>query len=321
MRKGPLPLSIDLGRTRLRVCSALQGPHGVCIGAVATRRLPDGVVERRGREDACLVAAILEEAVAELGVRERRCVAVGGAPESVLHMMEFPPMTPFERRQAASLEAARWHRGTADMHLRLHPLDAERRRYALGIISAGVLEWRLRVLREAGLRPLAYDDESFALRRAFPGVDAVLDVASGYSRLHVYPSHGVMTFCESIGGESVTLAIAAALTIDRSTAERRKRILGAAGGGESGRSELVRRLGELITLARGQGLQVERVALAGNGGRLDGIAQDLSFAAQVSASFVIPVGLDAGAYPESVLRRLAPDWATVVGLASWSSVP
>ncbi len=126
-----------------------------------------------------------------------------------------------------------------------------------------------------------------------------------------------MSLTTQTGGATITRGIAAELSIDMPTAERRKRILGCAGAGQTASDEVVAAIASLVDRARSRGA-VARIAVTGNGARLPNFARDLEEATSAVTEMPVPEVLHTGAYPDDVVRAAAPDWALAASLALWS---
>lgn len=313
-----LPLGIDLGSARVRVALAERHRNGdVCVRAIASRDLPSAERELQSQ----LVAALLEEMLKEIGVKERRCVASIGSPNAEMRVMRFPKMSWTERLQAARFEAQRfatWDLTAEPTSVRVHPHDREVGSYAVGVVRPEATQGLLDVFKAARLAPVAIDFDACALRRAISTGDAIIDIGLERSTLHTFADDGPLSYSLAVGGALVTRGISAELAIDLVAAERRKRILGCAGAGSHSRDELVVGLAEGVALARGR-REINRIALVGNGSRLPGLAAALE--ASTNAIIEIPVStlLETDAYPEDVLRAAAPDWTLSAALATWAA--
>lgn len=301
-------IGIDIGSTGIRAAYARSAPEGTRIHCVAAREF--GAIQDVQKMDVEHLAAILEDTVRELKTRERRCVCAIGEPDAVLRPARFPDMRPAERERAARFEAAKYAADTEKAVVRIHA--AAPGHWALGIARPESVTARARVLREAGLRPAAIDHESYALLRAFPDFDAVLDVGEVRSCLHVRTAGVPLTYLAQIGGSEITAGIERDIGIDRRSAEKRKRILGTAGAGEASRERLISELAGLV-----KRLDRAHVALTGNGSRLCGLAEDLSRAAAARVEVAVPPSLRDPSYPPDVAAAAAPEWALACGLALW----
>lgn len=318
MKHTRLPLGVDIGATRIRVLEASASPEGPRVRAVAVREIASDVSSSGAISDTDYVAALLEEALREIGTRERRCICALGEPDAQLRDITFPKMSALERDRSARFEAQRYvDYPIGEALVRIHPIGQNSQRWALGIARSFSVATRLATLKKAGLKIAAVDHEACALARALPGFDAIADIGHQRTSLHVLTDAAPLTFHTFNGGADVTRAIERELLIDPNTAERRKRILGTAGAGERARASLATDIAALIASARRRAT-IQRVALVGNGARLPGLAADLE--ASTGALFELPVtdALRAGAYPEDVVRSSAPDWTLAAGLATWN---
>jgi Tfp pilus assembly PilM family ATPase len=303
-----LALGVDLGAARTRVALLERDSAGVArLVAVASR--PTG-------GDPGLALA---EAWAELGTAERRCVVALGHPDTLLRTAAFPRMGRGERARAARFEAARFvSYPIAEAAVRVTPCPDGTA--VIGVAHRPALEARLAAARRARLTVIAVDDIAFALRRALPHADAVVDVGEDRATLVVArePIPVVRSF--EIGGRALTYAIAESLGIDMRLAEERKHSIGLAGAGEHARDALVAQLAAALLETRAAAqVDLRGLALAGNGSRLAGLPEALERAVQipVRAGTLAP---DASlVLPADVVRSASPDWAAAYGLALWET--
>ena len=316
-----LPLGIDLGSTRARIAAGEMNREGhVRIRAIVARDVPHDAVTLEVEQPE-LVAAVIEEMVAEIGSRERRCVLSIGAPACVLRTVRFPRMSWPERIRASRFEARRyagWDVDQVRSIVRLHPFDRAAGTFAIGVARAASVDSRVQAVRIAGLRALAVDHDAVAMRRLFSDCDAIVDVGAERSTVHCFSAGGPSSLVAHAGGATITRGIAAELSIDVPTAERRKRILGCAGAGSAARDEVVAAIGALVDRARVR-MTIERIAVTGNGSRLPSFARALEEATGALAEVPVPEILRCSAYPEDVVRAAAPDWALAASLALWGA--
>lgn len=319
MNRKTLPLGIDIGTTRIRVVEAEFDASGAHVRAVAVRELSGTSSTPGSFGEPEYVAALLEDALAELGTRERRCVCAVGEPDALLRSLVFPKMTIAERERAARFEAQRHVDYPVDEAIvRIHPIDAASGSWALGIARSSAIVARLAALRAAGLKPTAMDHEACALARALPGFDAIIDIGYQRTSVHIPTKQAPITLQAYNGGADVTRAIERDLSIDAHSAEKRKRILGTAGAGERARTALTSDIASLIRNARTT-QAISRVAVVGNAARLAGIAADIELATGVICEMPVSAALRGSSYPEDVVRSSAADWTLAAGLALWST--
>ena len=309
-----LPLGVDLGSSRVRVAALEQTPHGPALRAVATRDIFESNDAEETPFDPGYVGLLVEDAVRELDTRERRAVCAIGLPAALLFDIDLPKMRPSDRRQAAYFEAARFIEyplEEAAVHLNGKPGE-----YNVGVARRDDLSARSAALRSAGLRVLAIDHESYALLRAYPRHDAVLDIGLRRAALHVKTNRSPQSFSCSSGGEHITRAVARDLELDEPAAEKRKRILGTAGAGERARIALIAELASLVRAAQAS-TTLTKIALAGNASRLPGLDAALERACGVRVELALSEVLNTTSYPQDVLRSACPDWTLAASLALW----
>jgi Tfp pilus assembly PilM family ATPase len=307
-RAATVPLGIDIGVARTRVALVeLDNTGQPRLVAVAAR--PTG-------DDA---ASAIAEARDELGSRERRCVLAVAAPDALLRTATFPAMRHADRVRAARFEAARFVSFPLE-EAAVRVVPAADDRSVIGVARRTALDARVAAARRAGLRAVAVDDASFALLRAFPFADAVVDVGESATVLVVRaePIPSIKTL--PLGGRTFTAAIVASLGLDESSAEQRKRSIGLAGAGDYAREALVEQLASALIEHRASArAELRTIALTGNGARL------AAFAEALERAVAIPVRLGAlpadasRTLPADVVRAASPDWALAYGLALWSS--
>jgi Tfp pilus assembly PilM family ATPase len=309
-----LPLGVDMGTSRIRVAYAERDGAGkVHLVAVAARDVEEGC-------DGDVLAAVLEELGKEVAPGCKRAVIAVPPSEAAIKVVRFPKMGWSERRRAAAFEAERfagWDTKNVRTLVRVHAVNRVECLHAIGAVREPAIAARVRILKRAGFRPAGIDHTAYALRRAFPHADAVLDVGMHQSILYGFCAHGPIVQQLAGGGERVTQAIGKALSIDRALSERRKRILGTAGAGEEARTELGTRASQAVAKLR-EAMPVRRIALVGNGARLFGLAADIEATTEALVELPVSDLLREGSYPEDVVRAAAPDWALAASLATWA---
>jgi type IV pilus assembly protein PilM len=320
-QNGSLPLGLDLGSSRIRLASAQRTRNGIMLVAVAVRDLPEGLVTPASLTECDVIAAIIEDLCHELGTHERRCVFSLGLEAAAVKFVRFPTMSGSELGRAAQFEAQRFaagHLQQSDCIVRVHPVDGDDGVQAVGIARADVLSALATCVKRSGLKPIAADHDALAFGRAYPRYDAVLDVGYAAARLHALSAAGPNSIAIDGGGAQVTKAIAADLSIDTASAERRKLLIGTAGAGETASLALATAVASAVAKVR-ERAPLSRLALVGNGARLIGLAAALEAAASVSADMVPSEVLHGDAYPQDVVNAAAPDWTLAASLAGWGA--
>jgi len=306
-----LPLGIDIGTARIRVARAVVDAGSPRLVAICARDI--------GTPDDELLSALVEELVREVGGRERRCVVAIRSPHAALRAVDFPPMTSAERRRSALFEVRRfapWDINATPTSVLVQPLGAGA--FAVGAIQKNVVQRMGRLLRKAGLRLIAVDHESLALRRAFPNAGAIVDIGADRSSVHVFDESVPRTMNLSCGGSTVTRGIANDLNVDDRTAEKRKRIVGPAGAGVQARDEGAAAVAQVIATAQKRST-LRCVTMTGNGARLPGLAEAIEREAAIVVDRSVSPLLEGSDYSSDVIRSAGPDWSLAAALATWST--
>lgn len=306
-----LPLGIDVGQSRVRVALAQLTASGTPeLIAVATRPRSDDRIEE-----------LLLDAVGELRTRERRCVFGIGEPLASLHAATLPPMRPGELERAARFEATRMIDYSIDeAAVQVVSVDAATGECVIGVARKATLVHLRSAAKAAKLRLLAVDNSGFALHRAVPGVDAVVDIGTHGSTVYIFGGRVPRATRLRIGGAAFTRAIVHALGTDEATAERRKCAHGIAGTGEDVRQTLIESVADALVDARANGYgDVRSIALVGNGARLDDLAAGLERATATRVELAALAPSVSSLLPPDVLRGAAPDWSQAYGLALWAT--
>jgi Tfp pilus assembly PilM family ATPase len=312
-----LPLGIDIGSARIRIVEAEATRGGIRIRNAVVRDVAAGAASSGVVADPEYVAMLLDDALQELGCRERRCVCAIGEPDAFIRSIHFPKMSHPERLRNAQYEARRYVAfAPEDTVVRLRRCDASPGEWALGVARASAVAARAMAVRRAKLKPVAMDHESLALFRALPEYDAVIDVGLNRTNLHVRAGRQARTLVTFSGGADITRGIANDLSIDTVNAERRKRILGTAGAGEKSVADLVCDIASLIANAR-TGCNIEKVALVGNGARLPGLCERIAVASSTLCRIPVSRLFADAAQNEDVIRAAAPDWTLAAALGAY----
>jgi len=312
-----LPLGIDIGATRIRVAVAERRRDGtIRILGIASRERADC---NEAERDAAAVA-VLEDLSRELGLRrQRECVSALGSPQATLRNVRFPKMSWLERRNAARFEALGEYGGTSrkPIRVRLHSIDRTSGVFAVGMVDEMLLRHHVDILRRARLRVAGVDHDACALQRVLGDVDAVVDIGYETLRLHVFLEGAPLSWTAGVGGVDVTRCIASDLLIDTASAERRKRILGVAGAGESARESCVEAICALIEEARAGGVRVSEIGFIGNGARLPGVVESVAERTDVRVRTPVSLLMRTARLSDEAVECGSPDWTLAAALTTW----
>ncbi len=311
-----LPLGIDIGATRIRVAVAERRRHGaISLLEIASRERGDAT----DAESDEVTVMILEDLHRELGLRQRECVSALGVPQATLRSVQFPKMNWFERRSAARFEVFGEYGESIGRctRVRVHSIDRASGLFAVGTVDDAEVRHHLAILRKARLRVAGIDHDACALRRVLGDLDAVVDIGYETVRLHVFKQEPPVSWTAGVGGVDVTRSIASELSIDAASAERRKRILGVAGAGESARESCVDAICSLIEGARAGGMRVAEVGFVGNGARLPGVAESVAEGTGARVEIAVPALLRTARMSGEALSSGSPDWTLAAALTTW----
>ncbi len=287
-----LPLAIDIGATRVRIVLSRLRHGALFIARRAARDVTDGTSAGNA----------IAEAWKELETTERRCVFALGTPHAELRCEQLK-----KGWQGTSSVAT----SSQDRVLRRHTIDKKKALHAVGTVDRKFLQKVLAIIADSGLQAIAADHEAFALARALPDYDVIIDIGHRRTSVHRFGFPVPRTLSISIGGAGITSQIMDDLAIDAHSAEARKRIHGATGAGEAAADSLLRMLSGAISSCR-RDKPVHRVALVGNGARLRGLADGLRAASGCEVS--IPESPLFGGNPTS-----GTDWNLAGGLSTWAA--
>jgi Tfp pilus assembly PilM family ATPase len=315
LAKNERPLGIDIGATRVRVAQLETDGAAAHLRRIIAFDLPELA---EPATDA--IGHAIAGRLAELEIKERRCVCAIGEDEGTIRPIALPPMPPRERIRAARYEASRIvEYPIGEAHVRVQPLDPARNLFALGVVRRAAYERRLAIVRAAGLRPICIDHEAFALRRAHPHADAAIDIGHKSARFYALRSPTPFGVVVPGGSSALTRALERSLDIEFELAERRKRTVGLAGAAESECAAFSAAIGGALLAARKDGVgEIQHVVLVGNGARLPGLLERLERDTGCSLELASEPCVAASAYPADVSRAGAPDWSLSIGLALWN---
>jgi hypothetical protein len=176
-----LPLGIDIGSAGVSAVALSFDDAGARVDAAAH-------VATETNEPDALVAA-LQSAVKELGSGEQRCIIGLAEPDAYAIPVAFAPgMRRSAIVRAAQIEARRFDEEfpPRDRALSLAAASQPNGRFVLGVAKRSAIGARTALVRRAGLRVHAVDNEHCAWRRAQPDADAVLDFGVDRARLIMF---------------------------------------------------------------------------------------------------------------------------------------
>jgi len=308
MREQRFPLGIDLGANGIRICE-ISGPRPHVRNILTSRRAA-------GSGEAEAITA-LRALLAEMRTRERRCVMVLDDRDALVRELALPPMSHAERMRAAKIEAERLF--PAHPGFVLTVTTARERVSIVGATAKESIERLIRITRAVKLRLVGIDHAGYALRRAYPAPDAILDIGLNCTRFYAYGSGVPFMLLLETGGAHFTRAVAESFAIDFESAEGRKRMHGAEPAGGRELAAIAQFLGRAMRSARQAGIpDIERILLTGNGARGAQLLKRLTRDTGCIVESAERIGNCALPFPEDVVRAAAPEWGLACGAALWS---
>lgn len=320
-------IGVDIGTSAVKVV-ALARRRPPCWSVVP---LPEDAIRDKQVRQPEAVAMALRTALAELGrVPRRAALAVGGAAVMTREwrlpagLME-EELEARVREEAVSALPFDPDRVYLDFQvLGPDPEDSGLQQILLAASRADQVDGRLSAAREAGLRPVLVELETFALEQAAARLAgdgeavALADIGAG-SLTVALASEGEGHFSRSqaLSGTPLASGLATARGIGRAEAE------GALRQGELPPEELLTpfleavraQLHRLLPLAEDQaGRPANRLLLAGGGALTPGLAAALGDSLAIPVGLAHPLSGKAGDTPAG-LRRVEPALAVATALA------
>jgi Tfp pilus assembly PilM family ATPase len=308
LRTRRFPLGIDLGTYGIRICEI----HGLQaeVRNIVTATLPTGYSE-------ALLIKSLRDLLAELHSRERRCVMTLDERASVVRELALPPMSRFDRRRAAQIEARRFAPAQTAEVLSF-PVAVNGLTAVVATAKDDIARLE-RIARGCGLKLAGIDHQAFALRRAHPEYQAILDVGYACSRFYAYGEGMPFMQWLDIGGMHFTQALAQSFSIDAESAERRKRMHGTGSTADTETQAIVSFVGRAMRAARQSGIpEIERILLCGGGARSTTLRERLMRDTGCIVASATDIANCSLPYPEDIVRAASSQWGLACGTALWS---
>lgn len=269
-KAGPV-IGVDIGSNSVKVVQMKATAKGLSLEkiAIVPIRLTEGKGDKTEATDAAVVEAI-KTAVVNSGTSLKDvCCSIAG--ESVIvRYLQFPDMNDEELDYAVRLQAEEYipfH--LADVNLDYQRLDSptvdggKRVDLLLVAVRKDLVSRRVELLKSIGLSPVVMDVDSFALLNCLEAnydfrpeeVVALVSIGASITNINIFIK-GISRFARdiSLGGNSITSAIASKLGISFQDAEKTKINEGviftkepAAGGETTGVAEAIKGTVEKIT--------------------------------------------------------------------------
>lgn len=338
-RRGTVGLDIGTGGVQVAEVATSRGqPTLVNFGGVA---LPRGAVREGEVIDVDAVSAAIRQLMDDAGIGQKK-VHIGVANQRVVvRQIDLPYMEERELRESLRFQVQEFIPiPVEDAELDFHPLeefpgegDARMLRILLVAAQRDMVVSHVEAASGAGLRPESVDLNSFAVLRALAGEGALtgtemlVDIGAGVTNIVVHEG-GIPRFVRILvlGGDEITEALAAGMSVSHEDAEAMKIRTGLRGGDTEGRI-IEERAEQFIDEVRGSldyyqaqsgAGRVGRVLLSGGGAKLAGLESRLADALRLPVELGRPLEhlpVRGTVYGPDQLAEVEPVLTTAIGLA------
>jgi len=182
-RRRHLPLGVDIDADDISIVAVEMRAGRLVVKAAKSRSLPSSPDVERDRT----IVETLRTLRADLALAERRCVIAAPLGETQTRTFRPPPgMRPAEVERAATLEAetfVSWP--IRERLIALDPVPGTTE-YLLSVARTTAVARASRLMKLAGLEPIAVDVPACVWRRAVTDADAVLDLRQERAALFVF---------------------------------------------------------------------------------------------------------------------------------------
>ncbi|TSA45927.1 type IV pilus assembly protein PilM [bacterium] len=323
-------LGVDIGTSSIKVAQIKQENEKYILETygVVNVSLPQ---KSSTRFDAIAeTAQILKQLVAKSGATTNKIVA--SLPNSIVFVstIEMPAMSDKEMKQAIEWEARRYvplplEEVTLSWSVMREP-GASQVKVLLTAVPSAVIENYLKMFKIVGLEPKALGIEALALIRSLIGPKKesfiIVDIGARTSSLNLVDK-GFLRVSRnlSVGGETITQAIAQSLKISPARAEAFKRNMGLSKNiGQIPKAmrpaldTMKSEIEQLINIYESSGGAIAEVVLTGNGSNLPGLPD---FFSTIGPKITLGDPLKFLSYDQGVkpsLTNIAPALSVAIGL-------
>jgi type IV pilus assembly protein PilM len=307
---------------------------------------PPGAVSKGVAANPDVLAPAIRTLLQETGIQSRRVVTALGGQAAVIRELKVPEMAEAELEQAVTFEAERYlPPGVSEVpcHYRVLGRIPEEGQLEILLVATGkeLIDRHLAPLAGAGLASEVMEVTPLSMVRAVAPRNGQSDKATVYVDLGA-ESYDILVVDKervhlarniAIGGNSVTAAIAEAMTLDFAAAQtlkeqRAEMVLDGDQPDDRTVGDLHRAILPVITristelrrsldfyLTRLRGRAISKVVLTGGTAKLKNLAPFLSGELGLPVEIGNPFGMCEANFPPEYLANVAPMMAVAVGLA------
>lgn len=336
-------IGVDIGSRTITVAEVKAGRGRTSVTNFGGVELPSDVVREGEILDIPAVAEALRELVGTAKLKSKK-VWLGVANQRVVvRQVDLPAMDDKELRASLRYQVQEYipipvEEAELDVHVvSNYTADdgAEMQRLLLVAGHRDMVSAHVEAATEAGLKPIGIDLNPFAVLRAMgddstfgQGNQVLVDIGAGVTNIVVH-EQGIPTFVRILvmGGDQITEAVAAGMSVSREEAEAAKRaaVIGATGD-VAGRivSEQADAFVDEVRSsldyyqAQAGSSRLAGVILTGGGSLLRGLSDRMASSVRLPVEVGNPfdrwVATDT-VYSEEELAQVGPSLVTAVGLA------
>lgn len=335
-------IGVDIGSRTITVAELKGGRGGPAVSNFGGLELPDGAVREGEVIDVASAAAAIKELMGSTGIKGRR-VWLGIANQRVVvRQVDLPWVDVKELRASLRYQVQDFIPiPVEDAELDAHVVDeyvndqGERfRRMLLVAAHRDSVNAHVEAARQAGLRPIGIDLNSFAVLRAIgnteqmqSGNEVLVDIGAHVTNIIVHRS-GEPTFVRILvmGSDDVTDALESGLGISRQDAENTKRATLVGDDSDVASRILTDRADSFADEVRSSldyfltqtgDVALTSVVLTGGGallrGLADRLAQHLRLPVEVGNPFA-RIAAQGSVYSDEDLALVGPSLTTAIGL-------
>jgi type IV pilus assembly protein PilM len=220
-------IGIDIGNGSIKMAEVVEQSGKPVLKRMGIVDMPAGSIEGGNIADESLLADTLQRMASQNGFSGAKVAASVGGRSLFIREVVFPRMSENEMRQAIRWDFDRyvpfspdqlyfdfWVIGQGASELQVKVL--------LVAVPKELVDSLVRVLKKAGLKPVAVDIEPLAIHRTLPdATDCMLiDCGSAVSQVTLFQNHSpVFTRSIPIGGNQFTEALMESLQVGKTEAE------------------------------------------------------------------------------------------------------
>lgn len=288
-------LGIDIGTSSIKVVQLVKEQDKFTLQTYGTVNVafPGGLTE--GFDAISRTAEILKSLTARAKTTTKKVVA--SLPNSIVFVsvIDMPEMSEKELKDSIEFEARRYvplplEEVTLSWSvLKEGQLASPKVKVLLTAVPTNVIDNYLKMFRLAGLEPIALEIESLALIRSLVGTRResfiIIDMGARSTSLNLVDK-GFLRVSRnlSVGGETITNAVAQGLKVSFARAEQFKRDLGLSEGASEQIPQTMRQTldtikgetSQLLNIYQSSGGTIAEIIFAGSASRLPGLVKYFS---------------------------------------------